>query len=42
MIAISFAPYEPRKPKKHRKLSKQQLGWLAEQIKKEKANEKSN
>ena len=42
MIAISFTPYEPKKPKKRRKPSKQQLGWAAEQIKKEKANEKSD
>ena len=42
MIAISFAPYEPKKPKKRKKLSRQYLGWLAEQIEKEKTNEKSN
>lgn len=42
MLTISFVPYEPKKPKKRRKPSKQQLGWAAEQIKKEKANEKSN
>jgi hypothetical protein len=42
---MTFVPYEPKKPKKRKKPSRQQLGWLAEQIdktEKEKTNEKSN
>lgn len=40
MITIKFVPYEPKKPKKRKRPSKQQLGWLAEQLDKKSKEEK--
>ena len=40
MIAIKFVPYKPGKPKKRKRPSRQQLGWMAEQLNKKSKEEK--